>query len=149
MKRPSQALTLKSIRSILLDKSHLGMLSRLYSHRKVKSKYHPMVSSPTVKIRMLSQPVLRKRVARLAKVDDAGLNKLKTIDSAPFRVEHPLLADTPLKTDSTSPKTIEGYISKFPLEVQDILQKIRGIVKLASPGAVKENREKAENKSSK
>lgn len=40
-----------------------------------------------------------------------------------------------MKSDTASPNTIDGYISGFPRDVQDILQKIRGIVKDAAPGA--------------
>ena len=40
-----------------------------------------------------------------------------------------------MKSDTASPKAIDGYISGFPKEVQNILQKIRGIVKDAAPDA--------------
>ena len=40
-----------------------------------------------------------------------------------------------MKSDSTPPKTIDEYIAGFPKDVQDILQKIRGIIKEAAPEA--------------
>lgn len=40
-----------------------------------------------------------------------------------------------MKADTETPHTIDGYISGFPKDVQEILQKIRGIVKDAAPDA--------------
>ena len=40
-----------------------------------------------------------------------------------------------MKSDTASAKTIDGYISGFPAEVQNILARIRGIVKDAAPEA--------------
>ena len=40
-----------------------------------------------------------------------------------------------MKSATATSKAIDGYISEFPKEVQDILQKIRGIVKEAAPEA--------------
>ena len=40
-----------------------------------------------------------------------------------------------MKADTPTPNTIDAYIAGFPKEVQEILQKIRGIVKHAAPDA--------------
>lgn len=40
-----------------------------------------------------------------------------------------------MKTDTLTPKTIDAYITSFPKDVHDILQKIRGIIKDAAPEA--------------
>jgi uncharacterized protein YdhG (YjbR/CyaY superfamily) len=40
-----------------------------------------------------------------------------------------------MKTATTPPKNIDEYIAGFPKDVQDILQKIRGIIKKAAPDA--------------
>lgn len=40
-----------------------------------------------------------------------------------------------MKADKVSPNTIDEYIAGFPEEVQEILQKMRGIVKSVAPGA--------------
>ncbi len=40
-----------------------------------------------------------------------------------------------VKADTASPNAIDTYIAGFPKDVQDILQKIRGIVKDAAPEA--------------
>ncbi|GJM31440.1 MAG: hypothetical protein DHS20C18_04410 [Saprospiraceae bacterium] len=40
-----------------------------------------------------------------------------------------------MKTDKISPKNIDEYISSFPAEVQDILQKIRMTIQKAAPKA--------------
>lgn len=40
-----------------------------------------------------------------------------------------------MKKAPTPPETIDEYISAFPAEVQDILQKIRGIIQAAAPDA--------------
>ncbi len=37
--------------------------------------------------------------------------------------------------DKTTPKNIDDYIAKFPLDVQEILQKVRMTVREAAPGA--------------
>ena len=40
-----------------------------------------------------------------------------------------------MKTKPTSPKTIDEYIADFPVDVQEILQKVRGAIKKAAPKA--------------
>jgi uncharacterized protein YdhG (YjbR/CyaY superfamily) len=40
-----------------------------------------------------------------------------------------------MKTDKTSPKTIDEYIASFPKDVQAILQKIRMTIRKAAPDA--------------
>jgi len=40
-----------------------------------------------------------------------------------------------MKTDKTSPKTIDEYIAGFPKDVQTILQKIRMTIRKAAPDA--------------
>jgi uncharacterized protein YdhG (YjbR/CyaY superfamily) len=40
-----------------------------------------------------------------------------------------------MKTDKTSPKTIDEYIAGFPKDVQAILQKIRATIRKAAPDA--------------
>lgn len=40
-----------------------------------------------------------------------------------------------MKTDTTAANNIDEYIAAFPKDVQDILQKIRGIIKKAAPDA--------------
>ena len=40
-----------------------------------------------------------------------------------------------MKPNTTSPDSIDAYIAGFPKDVQDILEKIRGIVKDAAPDA--------------
>jgi uncharacterized protein YdhG (YjbR/CyaY superfamily) len=40
-----------------------------------------------------------------------------------------------MKTDQTTPQTIDEYIAGFPPEVQAILEKIRLTIKKAAPGA--------------
>lgn len=40
-----------------------------------------------------------------------------------------------MKVDTASPNTIDEYIAGFPKDVQDILQKISGIIRKAAPEA--------------
>ncbi len=40
-----------------------------------------------------------------------------------------------MKTDNASPNTIDQYIARFPRDVQEILEKIRDIVREAAPDA--------------
>jgi uncharacterized protein YdhG (YjbR/CyaY superfamily) len=40
-----------------------------------------------------------------------------------------------MKTDPTAPKNIDEYISAFPQDIQEILEKIRSTIKKAAPGA--------------
>ena len=40
-----------------------------------------------------------------------------------------------MKTDQTSPKTIDEYIAGFPPDVQAILEKVRATIRKAAPGA--------------
>ena len=40
-----------------------------------------------------------------------------------------------MKTKPASPRTIDEYISDFPADVQEVLQKIRGTIKKAAPKA--------------
>ena len=40
-----------------------------------------------------------------------------------------------MKSDSSAPKTIDEYIAGFPDGVQEILEKIRGIIREAAPDA--------------
>lgn len=40
-----------------------------------------------------------------------------------------------MKTDQTTPKTIDEYIAGFPPDVQEILQKVRMTIREAAPGA--------------
>ena len=40
-----------------------------------------------------------------------------------------------MKTDQTTPQTIDDYIAGFPPEVQEILQKIRMTIRQAAPDA--------------
>jgi uncharacterized protein YdhG (YjbR/CyaY superfamily) len=40
-----------------------------------------------------------------------------------------------MKTDSTAPQTIDEYIAGFPPDIQAILEKIRGTIREAAPGA--------------
>jgi len=40
-----------------------------------------------------------------------------------------------MKTDQTTPKTIDEYIAGFPSEVQEILEKIRTTIREAAPDA--------------
>jgi uncharacterized protein YdhG (YjbR/CyaY superfamily) len=40
-----------------------------------------------------------------------------------------------MKTESTKPTTIDEYIATFPVEIQEILQKVRETVKTAVPQA--------------
>lgn len=40
-----------------------------------------------------------------------------------------------MKTDGSPAKNIDEYIASFPKDVQDILHKIRGIIKKAAPDA--------------
>ena len=40
-----------------------------------------------------------------------------------------------MKTDQTTPKTIDEYIAGFPHEVQEILEKIRATIRKAAPDA--------------
>jgi uncharacterized protein YdhG (YjbR/CyaY superfamily) len=40
-----------------------------------------------------------------------------------------------MKTDQTTPKTIDDYIAGFPPEVRVILEKLRAIIRKAAPGA--------------
>jgi uncharacterized protein YdhG (YjbR/CyaY superfamily) len=40
-----------------------------------------------------------------------------------------------MKTDQTTPKTIDNYIAGFPTEVRVILQKLRATIRKAAPGA--------------
>jgi uncharacterized protein YdhG (YjbR/CyaY superfamily) len=40
-----------------------------------------------------------------------------------------------MKTDSLVPPTIDEYIAGFPTEIQEILQKIRTVIKTAAPDA--------------
>lgn len=42
---------------------------------------------------------------------------------------------SPMKTDQTTPKTIDNYIAGFPTEVRVILQKLRATIRKAAPGA--------------
>ena len=40
-----------------------------------------------------------------------------------------------MKTNQTTPKTIDEYLARFPQEVQTLLQKIRMTIHQAAPGA--------------
>jgi uncharacterized protein YdhG (YjbR/CyaY superfamily) len=40
-----------------------------------------------------------------------------------------------MKTNPTTPKTIDEYLARFPKEVQTLLQKIRMTIHKAAPGA--------------
>jgi uncharacterized protein YdhG (YjbR/CyaY superfamily) len=40
-----------------------------------------------------------------------------------------------MQTDQTAPKSIDEYISRFPPDVQEILEKIRSTIKKAAPEA--------------
>jgi len=40
-----------------------------------------------------------------------------------------------MNTDPVAPQTIDDYIANFPKDIQDILEKIRAVVKAAAPGA--------------
>lgn len=40
-----------------------------------------------------------------------------------------------MNTDSVAPQTIDDYIANFPKDIQDILEKIRTVVKTAAPDA--------------
>jgi uncharacterized protein YdhG (YjbR/CyaY superfamily) len=40
-----------------------------------------------------------------------------------------------MKTDQTTPKTIDDYIAGFPPDVRVILQKLRATIRKAAPGA--------------
>jgi uncharacterized protein YdhG (YjbR/CyaY superfamily) len=40
-----------------------------------------------------------------------------------------------MKTDQTTPETIDDYIAGFPPEVQAILEKLRATIRKAAPGA--------------
>jgi hypothetical protein len=40
-----------------------------------------------------------------------------------------------MKTNPTTPKTIDEYLARFPQEVQTLLQKIRMTIHQAAPGA--------------
>jgi len=42
-----------------------------------------------------------------------------------------------MKTDQTTPKTIDDYIAGFPPEVRVILKKLRATIRKAAPGAEK------------
>lgn len=48
----------------------------------------------------------------------------------------PSTGGIPLKTRQTTPKDIDEYISGFPGDIQEVLQKIRTTIKKAAPGAV-------------
>ncbi|PKN94883.1 MAG: hypothetical protein CVU44_03500 [Chloroflexi bacterium HGW-Chloroflexi-6] len=40
-----------------------------------------------------------------------------------------------MNTDPIAPQTIDEYIANFPKDIQEILEKIRAVVKAAAPGA--------------
>jgi uncharacterized protein YdhG (YjbR/CyaY superfamily) len=40
-----------------------------------------------------------------------------------------------MKTDQTTPKTIDEYIAGFPSDVQALLEEIRATIRMAAPGA--------------
>lgn len=40
-----------------------------------------------------------------------------------------------MKTDRTSPKNIDEYIASYPRPVQDVLERVRGAIRKAVPGA--------------
>ena len=40
-----------------------------------------------------------------------------------------------MNTDPVAPQTIDDYIANFPKDIQDILEKIRAVVKTAAPDA--------------
>jgi uncharacterized protein YdhG (YjbR/CyaY superfamily) len=44
-------------------------------------------------------------------------------------------AGDPMRTDSTTPTTIDNYIAGFPKDVQEILEKIRLTIRKAAPDA--------------
>ena len=44
-------------------------------------------------------------------------------------------ADTASRKNTASPKNIDAYIARFPQDVQEILQRIRGVIQEAAPEA--------------
>lgn len=48
---------------------------------------------------------------------------------------HTVQGHVRMKSDSSPPNTIDAYIAGFPTDVQDILQRIRGIIREAAPDA--------------